>query len=53
MAAIQGIDISKHDAEESKKRFDEVARRAEAKLSGRSEESLEMDIFGLEIEVEE
>ena len=51
MAAIQGIDIDK-DQDDNKDRFEEVQRRVEAKLSGKSEESLELDGFGLDIETE-
>lgn len=52
MAAIQGIDIDKGD-ESGESKFDEVQRRVESKLSGKSEKSLELDVFGLDIEIEE
>jgi hypothetical protein len=51
MAAIKGIDIDK-DETNAKERFDEVQRRAQAKLTGESEQVLEMDVFGLDVETE-
>lgn len=51
MAAIQGIDLEGNNEKVNK--FDEVQRRAEAKLTGKSEAVLEYDEFGLDIEVEE
>lgn len=52
MAALKGVDL---DGEENnaKEKFDEVQRRAQAKLTGKSEQQLEMDDFGLDIEEEE
>lgn len=46
MAAIQGIDLDKDTKSTS---FDEVKRRAEAKLRGISEEQVELgDLIGFE-----
>jgi len=53
MAAIQGIDIDKDDEAESQEAFERAQRRAEARLSGRSENEIEFDEFGLDIEIEE
>lgn len=53
MAALQGIDINKPENDETKQRFDEVQRRANAKLTGKSENVLEYDELGLDIEVED
>ena len=51
MAAIQGIDLD--DSKDKMSKFDEVQRRAEARLTGKSEAVLEYDEFGLDIEIEE
>ena len=54
MAALKGIDLDENDAEDSKKRFDEVQRRAETRLYGeKNVTASEYDFFGLDIETEE
>lgn len=53
MAAIQGIDIDKGQEDSVEDRFEAVQRRAEARMSGRSEIELEFNSFGLDIEIEE
>lgn len=52
MAAIQGIDLDA-GTKDTQSKFEEVQRRVEAKLTGKSEQSLELDMFGLDIEIEE
>lgn len=52
-AAIQGIDLNKTEQEDNQSRFDAVKRRVESKLTGANEAQLELDVFGLDIEVEE
>lgn len=47
-AAIQGIDLDKSNGEHAD--FEEVKRRAEAKLRGMSEEELELSQVGISIE---
>ena len=53
MAALKGIDIDEGSSESAEERFERAKRRAESKLSGVSEEELEMSDFGLDITVEE
>ena len=50
LAAIQGVDLDKANGESVQDRFDAVKRRAEAKLSGRSEIELEYAEFGLDMD---
>lgn len=50
-AAIQGIDIDKGKAENNA--FEEVKRRAQAKLRGMSEEELDLSEVGISIEMED
>lgn len=52
LASLQGIDLD-DGADSAKEKFEEVQRRANAKLTGRSETEQEFDVFGLEIETEE
>lgn len=47
MAALKGIDLDA--GSDSKERFEDVKRRAEARLQGKSEEELEMSEFGIEV----
>lgn len=47
MAALKGINLDEDD--DAKERFEAVKRRAEARMSGKSEEQLELAEFGLEI----
>lgn len=51
LAAIQGIDLG-DEKNKAKEKFDEVRTRAEAKLTGRSQDEIEFDALGLEIEIE-
>lgn len=53
MAAIQGIDIDKESNDRAAERFEEVKKRADAQLQGRSVEELEYDELGLDVEIEE
>ena len=52
MAAIQGIDLDSEGSESAQEKFEKAKRRVEAKLSGKSEESLELGGFGIDIETE-
>jgi hypothetical protein len=47
LAAIQGIDLSAND--DHQERFEDVKRRVEARLSGKSEEALRLEEFGVKI----
>lgn len=49
-AALQGIDIDSNSASDDK--FQEVQRRAEAKLSGKSIDELEFQDFGIDFQTE-
>lgn len=49
MAALKGVNLD----EDEKDDFENVKRRAEARLKGRSEESIELEEFGLDIIEEE
>ena len=51
-AALKGIKID-DEAETAKEKFEEVQRRVTAKLSGRSEAQLELDVFGLDVDNED
>lgn len=53
MAAINGIDLDKENKNNAQAKFDEVQRRVEAQLTGKSEKAIELDVFGLDIEIEE
>lgn len=50
-AALKGIDLDKDTKKNDA--FEEVKRRAEAKLAGVSEEELEFSDIGISIEVED
>lgn len=52
LAAIQGIDIDKNKSDGADA-FEEVKRRAQAKLAGMSEEELDLSEVGISIEVED
>lgn len=52
-AAMKGIDLDEQATGDAQSRFDEVQRRVEAKLTGKSEQVLELDVFGLDIEEDE
>lgn len=51
MAAIKGIDLD--EGESGKDKFEEVKRKAEARLAGKSEEELTLADMGIDIEVED
>lgn len=53
MAALKGIDLDEGSTVDAKEKFDEVQRRVNARLTGKSEQELELAEFGLEIETEE
>lgn len=48
--SIQGIDIGEGETTDAEERFKEIERRANARLTGISEEKLEMQDFGLDFE---
>lgn len=52
MAALKGVDLDDGQTD-AKEKFDEVQRRVQAKLTGESEQKLELDVFGLDIETED
>ena len=49
MAGLKGIRLD-DPAEDNKDRFERVKRRVESKLSGRSQEELDFDDLGIDIE---
>lgn len=51
MAALKGIDLDEN--KEQDEAFEEVKRRAQAKLTGRSEQELQLGELGIEIIEEE
>lgn len=53
LAALKGIDLDEGQKESAEDAFARVQRRAESRLRGVSEESLEMEALGMDIEVEE
>lgn len=53
LAALKGIDLDKGNEGEHQDKFNEIKRRVEARQSGISEATLEMNELGLEIEIEE
>lgn len=52
LAALQGVDIDKGHQTSAEERFNEIQNRVNAKLSGKSQEEIELGFFGLDIEVE-
>lgn len=52
MAALKGINIDSPNGKSVKERFDEIKMRAEARTSGRSQEELEFDALGIDVEIE-
>lgn len=56
-AALKGIDLDEGAKQEAEAAFERANRRAQARLSGKSEEEVERmhdaDLFGMEFEVEE
>lgn len=53
MASIQGIDIEAGAKEEAQERLDKIKARANAALSGKTEEELEWAELGMRFEIEE
>lgn len=51
LAAIQGIDLNKND--KGNTAFDEVKKRAEARLRGMTEEEIDLSEVGILIETED
>jgi hypothetical protein len=49
-AALKGINLDEGN-ESVQDRFDKIKVRAEAKLSGKSEDALEFDALGLDVEI--
>ena len=52
LAAVNGIDLSKHDQESAQERVEAAKRRVEAMQSGKTAEEFEFDELGLDIETE-
>lgn len=52
-AALKGIDLDKGSEDENKERFEAVQRRVAAKLTGKSQEQMELDELAFDFEVEE
>lgn len=52
LAAINNIDLDAGE-QTNEEKFEEVKRRAEAKLSGIDERELELDMFGIDFDTEE
>ena len=52
-AALKGVNLDEGKEMDAKEKFAEIQRRAEAKLTGKPEAQLEMDEFGIDIEIEE
>lgn len=53
MAAIKGIDLDAETNSNTETKFDEIKRRVESRLTGASEQQLELDVFGLDVESDE
>lgn len=49
LAAIQGIDLEKNK-DSANADFEEVRRRAQARISGKSEEEIEFEQIGIDIQ---
>jgi hypothetical protein len=60
-AALKGVDLDKHSAKENQERFDEIERRAHAKLHAmrtganveQTERRIELADLGFDLEIEE
>lgn len=52
LAALKGIDLDAPAKEDIKERFDRAKMRAEARLTGKSAEELELDSLGIEVETD-
>lgn len=50
-AALKGVNLDEISNEEAEASFDEIKRRAEAKLAGKSEEQLAFEELGIDVEV--
>lgn len=56
MAAVNGIDLDAHEKKTNQERLEEVNRRAEARLMGKTEEEMELmsvQDLGFDFEIEE
>lgn len=53
LAALQGIDLDKHDQTDAQEAFDRVQRRVQSKLSGASEDQIEHNDFGFGFDIED
>lgn len=52
MAALKGIDLDKAAKESSEDAFERVKRKAEARLTGKSEDEVEFSGLGFGVEIE-
>lgn len=52
-AGLKGVNLDEVAAESQAESFDDVRRRADAKLSGKSEAQLAFEEIGIDIDVEE
>lgn len=50
LAALKGVDLDEITSGASNSEFDEIKRKAEAALAGKSEEEYTFDFIGIEIE---
>jgi hypothetical protein len=50
-AALQGVDLD--DAKEENPAFDEIQRKAQADLAGKTEEEFVFDLIGIEIDTDD
>lgn len=50
-AALKGIDLDEETEQESS--FDDVRRRADAHLAGKTEAEYDFDMIGIEVEIDE
>lgn len=51
-AALKGVNLDDHE-NTVQQRFDEIQMRAQSKLTGESKDKIELDVFGLDVEIEE
>lgn len=52
-AALKGIDLDEGSKDSAKERFEAVQRRVESKLSGESQDKMELFELGIEFETDE
>lgn len=53
MAALKGVNLDEGEQTSAEEKFNEVQNRVAAKLSGKSQSSIEFDFFGLDVETDE